>query len=383
MVARTSLLVILLGAGIADADSIDKEIIGDQGWAFEDFTLRTSYLEQNGHGFQSQDGALPGGEHMTIFQPSALVTIRQSDKVTHQIAIPIDAITAASPDAVDATTQASRRNVAGDFDLRTSIKRDNGDTWSTRFVAHAEEWIGGGTIGVGWRRPLADDNATISVNGTFGLDVFDSHDHFGSFLGKTSRTTSSLNVGGSQLLSPTTILDGSYGITLQHGYLRTGWNSVPVADGTLEDEVFPRNRVRQSVTLRISQIIPTTRSTVKVRYRGYLDTFGLHANSIEGALYQYLGVDWLYARGAYRYYTQNGVDFFTTSLMVGFDDDTTLRTADSDLAPMHSNEYSLSLATVRGRGPLGKWSTSAELFRYKRSNDLSITAVSFSLGRLL
>jgi hypothetical protein len=122
---------------------------------------------------------------------------------------------------------------------------------------------------------------------------------------------------------------------------------------------------------------------VKVRYRGYLDTFGLHANSVEGALYQYLGVDWLYARGSYRYYTQNGVDFFTTSLAVGFDDDTTLRTAESDLAPMHANEYSLSLATVRGRGPLGKWSTSAELFRYRRSNDLLITAVSFSLGRLL
>ena len=43
--------------------------------------------------------------------------------------------------------------------------------------------------------------------GTFGFDVFDDHDHFGTYLGKTGRATSSVNVGGSQLLSPTTVID--------------------------------------------------------------------------------------------------------------------------------------------------------------------------------
>jgi hypothetical protein len=38
---------------------------------------------------------------------------------------------------------------------------------------------------------------------------------------------------------------------------------------------------------------------------------------------------------------------------------------------------------VRDRGPLAKWSVSAELLRYQRSNDLRITAVSFGIGRAL
>ncbi len=379
---RTSALLLIALAGAAHADSIDTEIIGTQGWALEDVTLRTTYLDQTGHGFQSQDGLLPGGESMTIIQPVALITIRQSDRILHQITIPVDAITAASPDSVDATSSASRQNTAGDFDLRTQFKLDGGDTLTTRFVAHAEEWIGGGTAGFGWRRSLADDNATVSVNGTFGVDVFDDHNHFGSFLGKTHRETGSLNAGASQLLSPTTVLDGSYGITYQHGELKTGWNSVPVENGSLEDEVFPNSRLRQSLTVRLSQHVPVTHSTVKLRYRGYLDSFGLHAHSIEASVYQYL-VSWLYVRGSYRFYTQNGVDFFTTSLPLGFDDKTTLRTADSDLAPMHANEWTVGLATVKGRGPLGKWSATAELFRYDRSNDLTITALSLGVGRML
>jgi hypothetical protein len=378
--ARISAALIVF-CGVARAESIDDQIIGDRGWAVEDVELRTTFLAQSGRGFQSQDDGPPGKESMTIVQPSALITVRQSENVVHQLALPIDAITAASPDAVDATSSASRFNIAGDFDLRSTIKLDGDDTLSTRFVAHAEEWIGGGMIGAGWKRSLADDNASISVNGTFGLDVFDDHDHFGSYLGKTTRVTGSVHAGGSQLLSPTTVLDGSYGATYQRGSLRTGWNAVPVENGALEDEVFPRGRLRHSLTARVSQRIPVTNSTAKLRVRGYADSFGLRAGSIEASVYQYI-VNWLYVCGSYRYYHQNGVEFYTESLPLGFDD-TTLRTSDSDLAPMSANEFTLSLSTVRGRGPLGKWSASAELFRYQRSNDLQITAVSLGLGRVL
>jgi hypothetical protein len=373
--------VIAAIAGPARAESIDSQIIGGQSWALTSIDVRTALLDQTGCGFQSVADGNPGSEAMTIVQPSVLMTIVQSERVTHQLSLPVDFITAASPDAVDATTEASRRNIAGDFDLRTTIKLDDVNTLTTRFVAHAEEWIGGGMVGIGWKRSLADDNATVSINGTFGLDIFDDRDHFGTFLGKTSRMTSSVNVGASQLLSPTTVIDGSYGATYQRGTLRTGWNAVPVMNGTLEDEIFPGDRLRQSVSVRLSQHIPVTHSTAKLKYRGYVDDFGLRAHAIEASVYQYI-VSWLYVRGSYRFYDQNGVDFFTTSLPLGFDD-STLRTSDSDLAPLSSNEFSLSFTTVKGRGPLHKWSASAELYRYQRSNDLQITAVALGVGRVL
>jgi hypothetical protein len=383
VVARTSALLILAVVGNAAADVDDAEIIGEeQGWRIEDVELRTTYLDQSGRGHQSQDGPLPGSEDMFIIQPSARVRIRQSERIVHDVTLPIDAISAASPDAVDATTSASKNNIAGDLDIRSAFKLGDHDTLTTRFIAHAEEWIGGGTIGAGWKRSLADDNATIAVNGTFGYDVFDDHDHFGSFLGKTHRATTSVHVAGSQLLSPTTVIDGSYGLTYQRGTLRTGWNAVPTDTGMLTDEVFPRGRMRHALTGGIAQHVPQTRSTVKARYRFYADDFGLRAHTIDASVYQYLS-GWLYVRAGYRFHDQNGVDFFTTALPAGFSDTTPFRTADSDLAPLSANEVSLQLATLRGAGPLRKWSASTELFYYQRSNDLRITAVSLSIGRLL
>jgi hypothetical protein len=376
-------LVLLVAlTGVAHAESIDSLIIGRQDWSLASIDVRTTYLDQNGRGFQSVAQGQPGSESMYILQPSVLLTIVQSENVVHQLSMPFDFITAASPDAVDATTSASRRNIAGDLDLRSTIKLDDNDTLNTRFAVHAEEWIGGGVVGFGWKRSLADDNATVSLNGTFGFDVFDDHDHFGTFLGKTTRSTTSVHVGASQLLSPTTVLDGGYGATYQRGTLRTGWNAVVLENGMLDDEIFPNSRLRQTLSVRLSQHIPTTHSTAKLRYRGYVDDFGLRAHSIEASVYQYL-VNWLYVRGSYRFYDQNGVDFFTTSLPLGFDDVATLRTSDSDLAPLSSNEFTLSLNTVKGRGPLKKWSGSAELFRYQRSNDLQITAFALSVGRAL
>ena len=366
----------------ARAEPSDADIIGsDPGWRIEDFELRTSYLDQTGHGFQSQDGEPPGGEDMWVVQPSASMTLRQSARVVHKIALPIDAITAASPDAVDATTSASRNNVAGDFDVRTAITMSDRDTLTTRVVLHAEEWIGGGTIGAGWKRSLADDNATLSANATFGVDVFDDHNHRGDFLGKTARATGSLHLAGSQLLSPTTVVDASYGATFQRGTLRTGWNAVPVDDGTYADEILPHRRLRHALAAGLAQHLPRTRSTVKARYRFYADDFGLRAHAIDATVYQYL-VGWLYVRGNYRFYSQNGAEFFTTEIPAGAAVDQ-LRTADSDLAPMRAHEYGLELATVRGRGPLRRWSVSAEVFRYTRSNDLTITVAALGVGRTL
>jgi hypothetical protein len=377
---RTS-LVLLATAGVAHADVTDGEIIGERGWGLEDIQLRTTYVDQNGRGFQSQDGPLPGSEQMRVLQWSTLVTLRQSERVVHSIALPFDAITAASPDAVDATTSASKHNIAGDLDIRSTWTLSEDSALTTRFIVHAEEWLGGGTLGAGYRRSLADDNATISINGSFGYDVFDDHDRFGSYLGKTGRATTNLSLAGSQLLSPTTVLDGSYGVTYQDGTLETGWNSVPLANGDLTEEELPTGRVRHAFTAGVAQHVPRTRSTVKARYRFYVDDFGLQAHTIKATVYQYIS-GWLYVSGAYRFHDQSGVDFFTTSLAMPVDP-LAFRTADSDLADMSAHELTFAVTTLRGRGPLGKWFGSAEVMHYDRTNDLRIVALSLSVGRAL
>jgi hypothetical protein len=326
---------------------------------------------------------MPGSEAMWLLEPWALVTLRQSDRVTHEITIPVDVITAASPDAVDATTSASRRNESVDVEVRTTIKQSDRDTLTTRVSAHYEEPLSSGTLGAGWRRSFADDNATFGASANISFDGFDNHDHYGDYLGKTAREAANANVSASQLLSPTTVLDGSYGVTYQHGTLDNGWNAVPVAGGTLTDERLPRDRVRHALTVRLAQHVPATRSTFKTWYRAYADDFGLVAHSVEVAGYQYL-TSWLYVRASYRFHHQTGVDFFTTGLAMA-PSPSLLRTADSDLAPLSANEWSLQLAIVRGRAPscLRAWSLSAEVMRYWRTNDLQITALALGVGRQL
>jgi hypothetical protein len=388
--ARTSALIAISLAfcSVAAADTItdDAVILGrEPGWRVEDVQLRTSFLDQRGRGFQSQEDrapGVPGSERMYVVQPSALIRLRQSARVTHEITIPVDAITAASPDAVDAMSSASRRNVAVDLDVRSAIILDDKHTLTTRVMAHGEEPMGGGTVGAGIKRSLADDNATVAINGSFTFDIFDDHDRFGNYLGKTHRETYNINASVSQLLSPTTVVDASYGLTFQHGRLETTWNAVPTADNKITDEVLPKNRIRQAATGRIAQHIPLTRSTVKSSYRYYRDDLGIRAHTVDGAYYQYL-VPWLYTRAALRYHSQRAPDFFTTALAPGFNDVAPFRTADSDLASLRAIEWTLSLTSVPGRGPLRAWSASGEVMRYTRDNDMRILVVSLTLGRVL
>src|SRR5262245_17781020 len=296
-------------------DTDDAAILGSENaWRVEDVELRTAYVSQRGHGYQSQDGPLgsPGSEEMWLVEPWARVTIRESATATHELTIPVDIITAASPDAVDAVSTASRRNESGDIDVRSSFRQSERDTLTTRITAHAEERLGSGTLGMGWLRSFADDNATFGASGNITFDGMDDRDHEGKYHGKIGRQAVNANVTASQLLSPTTVLDGSYGITYQHGRLDNGGNSVPVEGGLLADERLPRDRVRNVLTARLAQHVPLTTSTIKAAYRAYADNFGVVAHSVELAGYQYVTA-WLFVRASYRYHHQSGAYFFTTS----------------------------------------------------------------------
>lgn len=384
--ARTelALAIVIALAAPARAAPGDAEIIGhDRGWLVEDVELWTTYVGQHGRGFQAQGepSGQPGSEYLWLIEPVARITVRQSDRIVHEVIVPVDVITAASPDAVDATTQASLRNVSEDIDVRTAIRTSDTATVTTRVSAHHEEPLSSGTLGGGYKRELADGNATIAITGSLTVDGFDRRDHLGQFLGKTARETANANLAVTQLLSPTTVLDASYGVTYQNGTMDIGWNSVPTNAGGFGNEVLPTERLRHAWSVRLAQHVPQTHSTAKAWYRYYLDDWGARAHTIELALYQYV-VDWLYVRGGYRFHHQTGVDFFTTQVdaMMPL---APWRTADSDLAPFDANEWSVELATIRARGPLRAWSVSAEVMRYTRTNDLNITAVSFGLGRAL
>lgn len=303
--------------------------------------FRFTHYDQWGLGYQSAAGPAgqPGSENARIEQPQAEVVARVGERVTQRIWVPLDVVTAASPDHSrfgkpvtvgpdDAISSASRSNVAGSFDSVTSYRRDRATEVFFRAALHLEEPFESWAMGFGVSRALADDNAVLAGSVHQVLDWFDRFDIDGQRHGRASRSTTNANLTLTQLLSPTTILAVSYGGTLQVGTLGNTWTSVLMADGTRGDERLPRRRQRHAVSGRVAQWLPWNGS-IKVGYRAYLDGWGAGAHTAEADVTQRLG-SWFRVRGAYRWHWQSRVRYFTDA---GFPGDS-YRTSDSDLASL-------------------------------------------------
>jgi hypothetical protein len=370
-----------------DADDADAEKSSPDDPIITRFDLRFGWFEQDGHGYQSQTNyqGFPGSESATIAQPMALFRIRQGPHIQHTVVIPVDVVTAASPDALDSISGASRRNESAGVDVATTITSGVND-FAIRWGAHFEEPLRAGSWGAGWTRHLAEDNATVTLSGNATFDYFDNIDQEGLTDGQRSRISVNANLGGSQILSPTTLVDGSYGYTYQTGLLEQTWNAVP--RGIIQPplgEKFPHVRSRHAFFGRVAQIIPPTRTTLKLAYRYYVDDFGLSAHTVEVRAYQYL-TRFLVVRGSWRRHTQTAVDFYTEDASRLMEGPLSPRTSDSDLAAFDADELGVKLMLVPGRVPwawLRPHSFALSYQRYTRDNGLHMDVLGIEWGREL
>jgi len=329
------------GAAQAAQPFTDAEILGGgDGGALriESFRTRFTHYDQEGRGFQSQAErgvGKPGRETLTVEQPQ-LELVAKHGKFAHRIWVPVDVVTAASPDAVDTITSASRINEAGTLDLQTSYRATPTSELNLRAAFHLEENFRSWILGIGGARSFADDNTTLAVSLNEVLDWLDTYDHTGNRTGRAYRSTTNLNVSLTQLLSPTTVGALSYGGSLQLGQLSNTWNAVPLANGAVGDERLPRLRHRHAFAARLAQALPW-RGVVKASYRFYVDDWGIRAHSLEAQLYQRIG-RLVWVRANYRVHHQTAAAFWTSAAPIGPDDGGP-RTADSDLATFVSQTF--------------------------------------------
>jgi hypothetical protein len=353
----------------------------------ESLRMRFTHFEQTGRGWQSQWGGLlePGSEAAVIEQPLIEVTAKQGQKLTHRLWAPFDVVTAASPDAVDAKKEgsrivdavstASRQNEAGALHIFSTYQYDPKTTLSVRSGFHLEEQFRSVTLGGGGTRSFADDNAVLSISLNQVLDWFDKYDFKGNRLARVFRSSTNLNLGLSQLLSPTTIASFNYGLTVQSGELGNTWNAVPLPGRMYGGEILPRMRQRHAFVGRIAQWLPWN-GAMKFFYRFYVDDWGLQGHTWEAELHQRLA-SWLYLRANYRYHWQSGVDFYTE---MGKNSDA-LRTADSDLAPFTAQSVGILAAVdVRFVKRLRDLHLDFGYERYFRTNSLTANIYTCSLG---
>ncbi|MFI5306983.1 MAG: DUF3570 domain-containing protein [Polyangiales bacterium] len=357
----------------------DEQILGPpQGVHIESARLRFTHFDQEGRGYQSKADRhgvyLPGSEQLRVEQPELEVKATQG-AFSHRVFVPVDIVTAASSDALDTTSSASRMNEAVTFDLTSDYRPTPEIDGMVHVAFHVEEPYRSWQVGGGVTRSLADDNAVLSVSVHQLLDELDRFDIHGNRFGRVYRSTSNVNVGLSQLLSPTTVASLQYGGTLQRGELSNTWNAVPLLLGMLGREYLPRTRARHALRARVAQALPWD-AALHVSYRFYADSWQVIAHSLEYALYQRLSRTF-YLRADYRIHTQNAPSFWTLQSPK----DASPRTADSDLATLRAQTVGGAAAMdLPLRGPVRELHIDLGYERYFRSNDLHVNIYTCALG---
>jgi hypothetical protein len=262
-------------------------------YQIESVRLRFTHYDQDGRGYQSRAGPAgePGSERLIVEQPQAEVVARLGDRVTERIWVPIDVVTAASPDhsrynkpidAPDAVTTSSRINVAGSLDALTSYRYDAVAELQFRAAFHVEEPFDSWAFGLGAARSFAEDNTVVALSLNQIVDWFDRFRVDGTRNGRANRSTTNLNLTLTQVLSPTTVAAVSYGGTLQTGTLGNTWASVLLSDGKRDEERFPRERWRHALAVRLAQWLPWE-GALRASYRLYVDDWSVVAHTAEAA----------------------------------------------------------------------------------------------------
>jgi len=362
----------------------------------EDVRARFTFFDQHGRGYQSQAGPVagPGSERLVVYQPAMSLRLRGKDeRVAQTIALSFDVVTAASPDALDAMSAASRTNEAGTLELQTTIEPNRNSRIDVRYGAHIEEHWRTGFGGLGYAFAVLDQALWFSAATNFVGDSFDPVSHLGTSGPQEQRYAINQNVSVDAILSRTTTGSLSYGFTAQWGTLANTWNSVYVAPstpcdqesecGTRVGEALPTRRLRHAIEGQLHQHVPKTLTTIVLGYRYYRDDFGLQAHTGSLVLYQYIVPRRLYLRAFYRAHWQSGVDFYTTGLS---EDDlpASVRTADSDLGTFWAHHAGGKLALrlhSRNDPTAAHHVLSVDYSRYQRTTGLSMNVFGIGYAR--
>jgi hypothetical protein len=371
------------GADAAPAPSAsapgDEPILGPTKPSFriDSVMTRMTGFDQFGHGFQAQGGPIlgAGSERTTIFEPQVEVNASQGDRVKHNLWIPIDIVTAASPHAIDVLTSASRHVEAGSLDWAATYKNDPTTDLTVRSGLHLENPFRSWHGGLAASRAFAEGNTVLSAGLLEVFDWFDRFDIHGGRHGRTDRSSTTANAGLTQILTPTTIANVNYGITVQRGELGNTWNSVPLMTGDRGPELLPGERVRHAVVGRAAQFLPWN-GALHLDYRFYADDWGVIAHSVEGEILQRLSPS-VYVGATYRFHRQRGVSFFTTLA----NPEANLRTADSDLASFDAQTVGGKVAIdVPVDADFRTLHVEVGVDRYVRTNDLQMNVVTCATG---
>ena len=290
-----------------------------------------------------------------------------------------------SPEAIDAITTASRP-ISGNAYQEFVKVRNEVTGVATRGPATVEYYVSSENdylaqmIGGRLQRAVSDDQLTLTLGSSWGWDVIEPVADDDTDTGADTRTTLHLDAVATRVLTPTTIVRLGLEYNMVNGLQHNPYRNV-YAGGTYVPERHPDSRQRRDAFVKLNQYL-SQRSSLKLHYRFYNDSWGIDSHELAPTLSQYV-TDGASMRFQYRWYSQTAADFhrdeyFTTNGVDGY------RSGDYRMAALSSHLFGVAFdldfdalaVPVQALRPLGLWFS---VERYFNSNDYSANIVESGL----
>jgi len=327
-------------------------------------------------------------QKVTVFEPMLFIDYKIDEKTTVDAHITFDAWTAASDKELDGNTGASGEGIGGQSRTggRFGIKRDHKEwAWGSSFGVSKEYDYRSLSFGGNLEGRFFDENFVLGISPQLFLDQSKGFDlraeKTGEFKG---RVIGALDISGSQLLSPSDILQFGYTFIHMNGSLNNISNSVIVDTNpygnsySRVEERMPHQRVRHAFSTKWVHGF-SDEFGMHLSYRYYFDDWDVKSHTAEVGLRLSYNDDDTLIMPTYRYYDQEQASFYDKRFATVQPN----MTADSDLGTFTGHRYGINISHVYGDKQifgidLLDFGMSYGVYHYTRSNDLDYYLGQFS-----
>lgn len=291
------------------------------------------------------------GGGVEVNGPALLVRKSFAEKFSISGSYYVDNITSASPDVISTASKYTdkREETGASFDY---LHRDT--LMGVSYSVSDESDYEADTYGIKISQDMFGNMTTVRLGYTRGRDtVFNNTDV--TFEEEIDRWQYQLGV--SQVLTKTMVLSLDYEAISEDGFLNSPYRAATIA-GAFVREQYPRTRSSHATVVRLMRHL-RPRSSLRLEYRYFFDTWDIAAHTIEAGYNKYLG-DKLLLEGWYRFYTQNKASFFSSD----FATPQNFMARDKELSTFKDNSVGVKLSyflPTAGWGFLDKGTINASL----------------------
>ncbi len=335
-----------------DVDAIKRKVLlccllifGQNSWAIGKGKAKwvlNLYAQNGDGGHQIFDNSK--NEEAYAFEPMLFVAYQINKKTNISGHFVFDTWTAASDTKLDESTGASGEGIKSQS--RTSgslaISRDHKSwRWSSQLGVSSEYDYRSLNFGGNLQKSFAQDNFVLSLSPQIYLDQARDFDIASNqTLNFKGRTIWSMDLSGSQLLTPNDVIQVSYTFIHMNGMLNNISNSVHVSSNPYNnnfsryDERLPDKRLRHALSSKLVHAF-NDENAGHISYRYYEDNWDINAQTAELGHRLSFNDDKSFLMLTYRFYDQSQSQYFKESFQVV----ETHMTSDSDLANFTSHRF--------------------------------------------